>query len=81
MSDVTIDTELMVTAFIYTLRHPVARALAQKAARAMVDHRDALDADQRALVMVEIHNAIENGGRRSAEEKALVSRVADAMTG
>jgi hypothetical protein len=79
VSEVTVDAELMVTAFIYTLRHPVARSLAHKAARAMIDHRDALDADQRALVMVEIHNAIENSGRRSSEEKALASRVADAM--
>lgn len=81
MSDVTVDSELLVVAFVYTLRHPVPRALAVKTAKAMIDHRDALSADQRALVMVEIHNAIENSGRRSSEEKALVSRVADAMAG
>jgi hypothetical protein len=82
VSDVTVDAELLVLAFVHTLRHPVPRALAVKAARAMIDHRDALGADQRALVMVDIHNAVNNsGGRRAAEEVALVTRVAEAMAG
>jgi hypothetical protein len=79
MSVVTVDSEVLLLAFGYWLRHPVKRDTAIMVERSMIDQRDSFDAEQRRWVSTEIHNAIANGRPRAAEEVERIQRVAAAM--